>query len=260
MPRPGYKKAFAELDNYFYRLIRQRREEGGPADDLLATLLNAPGPDGSAHMDDDLIRDQLMTMLIAGHDTSTAMLAWALYLLGEHPQVMQQAAEEALQFPVENLHTLGGRQLPFLDQVIKETLRLFPPAHVGNRFATEALDLQGYPVAEGTRVMVSMYLVHRDQAIWEDAQQFCPQRFDRTQESESAERRPSMSYIPFGGGPRNCIGATFAQIEGKVVLARVLQQFELQLSPGQRVRPYMGVTLEPRPGVKMIVKRRTDNS
>jgi cytochrome P450 len=260
MPRPGYKKAFAALDSYFYGLIRQRREEGGPEDDLLAMLMNAPGPDGSAHMDDDLIRDQLLTMLIAGHDTSTAMLAWALYLLGEHPQVLAQATEEALHFQIENLNTLGGRQLPLLDQVIKETLRLFPPAHVGNRFAMEKLDLQGYPIEEGTRVMVSMYLTHRDDAIWEEPEQFCPQRFDRSYESEMAERRPSMSYVPFGGGPRNCIGATFAQIEGKVVLARVLQQFDLQLSPGQRVRPYMGVTLEPRPGVKMFVKRRTENS
>jgi cytochrome P450 len=256
MPRPGYKKAFAALDNYFYSLIRKRHEEGGPEGDLLDMLLKAPGLHGAAHLDDDLIRDQLLTMLIAGHDTSTAMLAWALYLLGEHPQVLQEVTEEALQFPIENLQTLGGRQLPLLDQAIKETLRLFPPAHVGNRFPTEALDLQGYSIDEGTRVMVSMYLVHRDATIWENADQFCPQRFDRSYESDMVEKRPSMSYIPFGGGPRNCIGATFAQIEGKVVLARVLQQFDIQLSPGQRVRPYMGVTLEPRPGVKMIVKRR----
>jgi cytochrome P450 len=103
--------------------------------------------------------------------------------------------------------------------------------------------------------MVSYYLSHRDETVWDDPQTFCPHRFERSRGEHEVERRPPLSYVPFGGGPRNCIGATFAQIEGKIVLARVLQRFELRLSPGQKVRPYMGATLEPRPGVKMIVKR-----
>jgi cytochrome P450 len=149
--------------------------------------------------------------------------------------------------------------LAFLDMVIKETLRLFPPIHVGNRFANENLDLQGYSVPEESRVMVSIYLSHRDAAVWDEPEQFCPHRFERQPKGadmKPVKRRPPLSYIPFGGGPRNCIGATFAQIESKVVLARILQQFELQLSPGQKIRPSMGATLEPRPGVKMIVQRR----
>ena len=254
MPRPGYKKDLQKLDDYLYDLIRRRRENGGPPDDLLGRLVNTP------EMDDDLIRDQLLTMLIAGHDTSTAMLAWALYLLGEHEDVLAQAVEEVQQsgFALDNEEALN--RLPYLDQVLKETLRMFPPIHVGNRFAAEDVQLDGYTVPEGTRLMVSMYLTHRDEAVWEEAEQFCPQRFDRSLESEAAERRPALSYIPFGGGPRNCIGATFAQVEGRVVLARILQQFELRLSPGQTVRPYMGATLEPRPGVKMLVKRKAGNS
>lgn len=264
MPRPGYKKHLQKLDDYLYDLIDRRRAEGGPADDLLGRLLSAPD------MTDDLIRDQMLTMLIAGHDTSTAMLAWALYLLGEHPQVLQQAEAEVLALwdaasGVDAAALSGAgvlaegalNRLSFLDQVIKETLRMFPPIHVGNRFAKEDLDLQGHHVAQDSRVMVSMYLTHRDQSVWEDAEQFCPHRFDRSRQAEEAEKRPSLSYVPFGGGPRNCIGATFAQIEGKVVLARILEQFELSLSPSQKVRPYMGATLEPRPGVKMMVRRRT---
>ena len=269
MPRPGYKADLEKLDDYLYALIRRRREEGGPKDDLLGRLINSPD------MDDDLIRDQLLTMLIAGHDTSTALLAWVLYLLGEHQEIMVQVEDELgvrgsevgqrttdlfSDDSVEMEKTLN--RLTFLDMVIKETLRLFPPIHVGNRFAKENLDLQGYAVPEETRVMVSIYLSHRDEAVWEDPEQFCPHRFDRQQKDAGAEvdkQRPPLAYIPFGGGPRNCIGATFAQIESKVVLARILQQFELQLSPGQKVRPYMGATLEPRPGVKMIVKRRTGN-
>jgi cytochrome P450 len=269
MPRPGYKADLEKLDDYLYALISRRREDGGPQDDLLGRLLNAPD------MDDGLIRDQLLTMLIAGHDTSTALLAWVLYLLGEHQEVMAQVEDElgvqrlegGIREAVDFSEDSAGMEktlnrLTFLDMVIKETLRLFPPIHVGNRFAKEDLDLQGYMVPEETRVMVSIYLSHRDEAVWEEPEQFCPHRFDRYQKDASAEpdkQRPPLAYIPFGGGPRNCIGATFAQIESKVVLARILQQFELKLSPGQKVRPYMGATLEPRPGVKMIVKRRIGN-
>jgi cytochrome P450 len=258
MPRPGYKSDLEKLDDYLYTLIRQRREEGGPVDDLLGRLLNEPD------MDDDLIRDQLLTMLIAGHDTSTALLSWALYLLGEHPEVMAKVQEETLAIQREDAHPVGApwtdeklNHLKVLDQVIKETLRLFPPIHVGNRFAKEDVELQGYTVPAGSRVMVSMYLSHRDEAVWEEPEKFCPHRFERSEQADLTKRRPPLSYIPFGGGPRNCIGATFAQIESKVVLARILQQFNLQLSPGKKVRPYMGATLEPRPGVKMLVQRRT---
>jgi cytochrome P450 len=269
MPRPGYKADLEKLDSYLYTLIRRRREDGGPEDDLLGRLLSAPD------MDDDLIRDQMLTMLIAGHDTSTALLAWVLYLLGEHQEVMAQVEDElgvqrleggireAVLFSEDSVEIEKAlTRLTGLDMVIKETLRLFPPIHVGNRFAKENLDLQGYSVSEETRVMVSIYLSHRDEVVWEEPEQFCPRRFERHQKVAGAEpdrQRPPLAYIPFGGGPRNCIGATFAQIESKVVLARILQQFELKLSPGQKVRPHMGATLEPRPGVKMIVKRRIGN-
>ncbi len=247
MPRPGYKAALGELDAYLFDLIRRRREEGGARDDLLGRLINAP------EMDDDLIRDQLLTMLIAGHDTSTAMLSWTLYLLGSHPEILAEAVTEVT--AVCGSERPSGEMiahLPFLDQIMKESLRLYPPIHVGNRFAAEDLELQGYGVPDKTRVMVSMYLSHRDEANWEEPAQFCPQRFERGQHHKQAP----LSYIPFGGGPRNCIGATFAQIEGKVVLARILQQFALTLVPGQKIKAHMGATLEPRPGVKMRVQRR----
>ncbi|MFL7838523.1 MAG: cytochrome P450 [Candidatus Promineifilaceae bacterium] len=247
MPRPGYEQDLQKLDDFLYDLIRRRRDEGGPPDDLLGRLL------AERDVDDSLIRDQLLTMLIAGHDTSTAMLSWALYLLGENEEVLAQAVREARGAQQSNENDL---QLPYLDLVIKETLRLFPPIHVGNRFAAEDMQLEGYDLPQGSRVMVSYYLTHRDERVWQDAEKFCPQRHDRTRQTEEGGKRPPFSYIPFGGGPRSCIGATFAQIEGRVVLARILQQFDLTLSPGQKIRPYMGATLEPRPGVKMIVSRQ----
>ena len=194
-------------------------------------------------------------MLIAGHDTSTALLTWVLFLLGSHPQWMGQVKRE-----VDSVLTTASEpptadqlnQLHITDQVIKETLRIYPPIHVGNRFAVGDLNLQGYKVPAGTRLMTSIYLTHRDKNYWPEPEQFCPERFERSQE----QKRPPLAYVPFGGGPRNCIGAAFAQVESKVVLARLFQCFDFQLLNEHEVRPYMGATLEPRPGVMMRVQHR----
>jgi cytochrome P450 len=143
-------------------------------------------------------------------------------------------------------------QLELLDRVIKEALRLYPPIHVANRRAATDVAIQGYHVPAGSRVMASIYLSHRDRAFWPDPEAFCPARFDH----QAAHKQPPFAYVPFGGGPRNCIGAAFAQVESKVVLAHLLQCFEFELLNGPEIRPYMGATLEPRPGVKMRIRRR----
>ncbi len=255
MPRFGYKKALSQMDEYLFGLIRERRQAlaGAPPDhtrqpaaDLLTQLIRNPT------MSDDLIRDQILTMLIAGHDTSTAMLAWALHLLSEHPDAMAQArAEVDLTVGRSEAITLDHvNQLDYLDTVIKETLRLYPPIHVGNRFAIQDTEIAGYELHAGTRVMASIYLSHRDERYWDAPEAFRPERF-----GPEAERRPPFTYVPFGGGPRVCIGAAFAQIEARVALARILQQFELS-STGRKVHPYMGATLEPHPGVFLRVRRR----
>lgn len=245
VPRPGYG-ARQQLDDYLYRILRERRAAPGASNDLLGLLVTTP------EMSDDLIRDQLLTMLIAGHDTSTALLAWALYLLGSHPAVMERAYAE-----VDGV--LGGDdptmarigQLRYLDQLIKETLRLYPPIHHGTRIAAVDLEFQGYRIPAGTRVLYSIYLTHRQAAYWPDPKRFDPERFTR----EQNRTRPPYTFLPFGGGSRNCIGTAFAQVEAKIVLARLLQNFDLQRA-FTGVRPYMGATLEPRPGVIMHVRRR----
>ncbi|WP_095042475.1 cytochrome P450 [Candidatus Promineifilum breve] len=258
MPRFGYARALAQLDDYLYGLIRERRqrvaaeETGEPsastaanATDLLTPMVRNPA------MTDDLIRDQILTMLIAGHDTSTALLAWALHLLGLYPEIMDKArAEVASVVGGEDITLAHVDRLEYLDTVIKETLRLYPPIHVGNRFVTEDTTISGYDLTAGTRVMASIYLSHRDERYWDAPQEFCPERF-----GPDGARVPPFTYIPFGGGPRVCIGATFAQIEAKVVLARLIQQFTLT-SEGRKVHPYMGATLEPHPGVFLRVQRR----
>jgi cytochrome P450 len=255
MPRFGYKKSLAEIDDYLFGIIRERRERMAaenqplvtrPALDLLTHLASLP------HMTDDLIRDQILTMLIAGHDTSTALLAWSLHLLGKHPEMMAQAvAEVDAVVGQDELTEAHVGQLTYLDSFIKETLRLYPPIHVGNRMATVETAVSGYEIKAGTRVMASIYLSHRDERYWDAPTEFRPERFDR-----GAEKPPPLTYIPFGAGDRACIGAAFAQVEAKVVLARILQQFELQ-DTGRKVKPYMGATLEPHPGVFLRVKRRT---
>ena len=262
MPRPKYRSARRQMDAYLYGLIRQRRTDlaagriTAEAGDLLSQLVLSPD------LDDRRIRDQLLTMLIAGHDTSTAQLSWTLYLLGAHPEELARVRAEvdAVLGDADRPPTVEElNRLHVIEQVVKETLRMYPPIHVGNRCAREDMTICGYHVPQGTRVMYSIYLSHRDTDYWQDPEQFCPARFDHQHEVSDGDQpvRPPFAYVPFGGGPRNCIGASFAQIEAKVVLARIFQRFDLELVNGAEVRPYMGATLEPRPGVIMRIHRRS---
>ncbi len=258
MPRLGFKKPLAELDAYLYQIIAERRareKKQGPGAaacdqakaemDLLTRLVHVP------EMTDDLIRDQILTMLIAGHDTSTALLAWALHLLARQPGAMERAvAEVDAVLGREDFREEHAGHLPYLDQLIKETLRLYPPIHVGNRIVAQDTAVCGYELKAGSQLMASIYLSHRDERYWDDPEKFRPDRFAR-----GAEKPPPFTYVPFGGGKRACIGAAFAQVEAKVVLARILQRFELN-DMGRKVKPYMGATLEPHPGVFLRVQRR----
>ncbi len=245
-PQPGVGPARRTLDAYLYSIIRERRANLGDVDDLLGSLIASSG------MNDDLIRDQLLTMLIAGHDTSTALLAWALHFLVEHPAIMMKAQME--------VERVLGRETPqpdhllrlrYLEQVVNETLRLYPPIHLGNRTAAVDLDFGGYRIPAGTRVLYSIYLTHRHPQFWESPGQFDPERFSPGR----SQSRPPYLFLPFGGGPRNCIGTAFAQVEAKVVLARILQRFNLAQT-GPQVHAHMGATLEPRPRVPIRISYR----
>ena len=250
-PRPGYRDAIRAVDDYLYGVIAHRRENPSGGQDLLSLLI------ASGWMDDDLIRDQLLTMLIAGHDTGTALLAWSLYLLGKHPQAMARARREVDQVLGASPPDFAAlQQLDYLNRVVKESLRLYPPIHVGTRRAREELSLDGYRLPDRNRILYSIYLTHRDPQHWACPDDFDPDRFVVTR---GARTHDPYAYVPFGGGPRNCIGAVFGQVEAQTVLARLLQTTNLVLV-SDRVRPYMGATLEPHPGVFMTASPRSNRS
>jgi cytochrome P450 len=239
LPRPGFRKPLEALDDYLYGII-QRRRSAEPRDDLLGHLI-------ASGLEDGCIRDQMLTMLIAGHDTSTALLAWTFYLLGKHPEDYGRLEAE-LDAALQGRPPLApaGWQPHFLDEVIKETLRLYPPIHLGSRRVAENIAIDGHPIPQGERLIYSIYLTHRDPAVWEDPNGFRPERFAQ------GRKQPPFAYVPFGGGPRACIGAAFGQAEARLVIARLLQTHRFQLV-NQKVTTHMGATLEPRPGVLMRV-------
>ena len=232
MPRLGFKRHLRELDTYLFEIIQERRKTQEVHQDLLQHLIDAG-------LSDDVIRDQMLTMLIAGHDTSTALLAWTFALLGQHPHVYHRVVQE-----VDSLD-----KSPLLDQVIKESLRLYPPIHIGNRRVAEHLEFEEGSIPPGERLFYSIYLTHRDPSIWKHADEFCPERFAH------GRKTPPFSFIPFGGGPRSCIGAAFGQAEARVVLARLLKTYEFEFT-SHKIHAHMGATLEPRPGVRMRVRHR----
>ena len=233
IPRFGFRKPLRELDKYLFEIIEERRKQERKNNDLLQHLIDAG-------LTDKIIRDQMLTMLIAGHDTSTALLAWVFALLGQHPETHTQLLQEI---------DMQGKPA-LLDHVIKESLRLYPPIHIGNRRVAEEMDFDGDKVPKDERLFYSIYLTHRDPEIWESADDFCPERFAH------AGKTPPMSYIPFGAGPRVCIGAAFGQAEARTVITHLLQTFTFKLLGADKIHAHMGATLEPRPGVMMKIHKR----
>lgn len=238
----------ATLDAYVYELIEHRRKDGRDTGDVLSMLLSAQ--DEGVTMTDVQVRDQTMTLFAAGHETTANALSWTFYLLSENPQ-----ARATLQ--AELARVLAGRDpavddlpnLPYLEWVMNESLRMYPPAWTQGRRAREAFDLAGYTFPAGTVVMFSQWVLHHLPDIWGDPETFRPERWDPARE----QKVPQGAYFPFGAGPRMCIGAPFAQLEARLLLATILQRFEPQLVPGFRVVTGPRVTLRPKHGIRMTL-------
>lgn len=239
------------LDTFIYALIAERRAAGRDVGDVLSMLLEAQ--DEGNTMTDKQVHDQVLTFVAAGHETAQNTLSWTFYLLSQHSEVKDKLLAE--------LHSvLNGRaptvedltNLPYLEWVINESWRILPPAWIQGRRAIEAFDLDGYHFPAGSIVMFSQWVIHHEPEIWGDPDNFRPERWDLTQGEK--EKVPQWAYFPFGGGPRICIGMPFAQMETKLLLATILQQYTPRLVPGFPVVPQPRVTLRPKYGMRMILE------
>jgi cytochrome P450 len=244
-----FRRALRTLDETVQQLIRARLQSGQPGDDLLGMLLNARDEETGEPMSERQVRDEILTMLIAGHETVASALTWTWYLLSCHPQEREKLrGEVAARLGARTPTSADLAALPYTAQVFSEALRLYPPAWVITRRAVEGDEILGYPVPPGALVIISPYVVHRRPDFWQDPELFFPERFA----PERDEKRHRFAYIPFGGGPRLCIGSGFAAVEAHLIMAMITQQFWLELDPGARVEVDALVTLRPREGLPML--------
>lgn len=247
-------RARDRLDTVIYRMIEKRRAGGATGDDLLSMLLRARDEEGGGgSMNDRQVRDESMTIFLAGHETTAVALTWTWYLLSENRE-----AEARLHAEVDDV--LGDRpptfadlrRLPFTEMVLTESMRLYPPAWVLGRTALEDMEVGGYRVPAGSTLLTSQWVLHHDERWFPDPLAFLPERW--TQEARAS--LPRHAYFPFGAGPRICIGEPFAWMEGVLLLATIARRWQMRLVPGHTVALQPKVTLRPRHGMRMTLERR----
>jgi cytochrome P450 len=241
VPTPRNRRvtaAVARLDALLYRIIARRRASEA-REDLLGTLLAAQGDDGVG-MSDRQLRDEAMTLFLAGHETTALALAHTLYLLSMHPDVARRLHAEVDAVLGDRLPTADDvRALPYAERVLKESMRLYPPAWTTGREAAEDVDVGGYRIPKGAQILTSQWVVHHDPRWFPNPEGFDPDRWA----PERAKDLPRYAYFPFGGGPRVCIGNHFAMLEATLMLAIIVSRFRLDLLPGQRLGLEPSVTL-----------------
>jgi cytochrome P450 len=244
------------LDGVVYEIIARGRQKlkqsaGGSSGDLLTIFLAAQDEDGSTTTDQQL-RDEVVTLLLAGHETTALALSWTWYLLAEHPSV-----EEKLHAELDGL--LDGRwpdasdlpNLPNTERVIRQAMRLYPPAWRIGRATSEQFEIADYVLPAGANIVLSQWVTHRDPRWFPDPA-FSPDRW----EEKSAAQLPRIAYFPFGGGPRVCIGAGFAMMKATLLLASIAQRYQLRLVPDQRIEPLPSITLRPKNGIRVQIQER----
>jgi cytochrome P450 len=246
------KREVAQIEKILYRIIAERRASGRDAGDLLSMLLAAQDEDGS-RMTDKQLRDETITLFLAGHETTASTLSWTWWLLAQNP-----AVEAKLHAELDSI--LGGRppsfddlpKLAYTGHVITESLRLYPAAWGMARLAAEDHEVAGYPVKKGMGVAMAQWVVHRDPRWYDAPEKFQPERW----EGDLLKRLPRFAYFPFGGGPRQCIGNSFALMEAALLLATIAQKFRLRLVASHPVVPLASITLRPRHGVRVLLESR----
>jgi cytochrome P450 len=249
-----FQKARERLDATIYRMIDERRRDGRDRRDLLSMLIRARDEEGDGSgMTDQQLRDEIMTIFFAGHETTANALTWTWYLLSQNPAVearLHREVDEVLNGRLPSAE--GYPNLSYTEMVFAESMRLYPPAWALGRRALNDYQIDGYFIPAGSNLMMSQYLMHRNEKYFADPQTFDPERW----RPEARESRPKFSYFPFGGGPRVCIGEHFAWMEGVLVIATMAQRWKMRLVEGHPVEPHAIVTLRPKYGMKMLVERR----
>jgi cytochrome P450 len=251
-----YEYAVRQLDNIVYGFIRQRRASGRHSNhDILSNLLHAQ--EEKMPLSDEQVRDEVMTLLLTGHETAAVSLSWAWYLLAQHPEVESRLWSELRR-------VLDGRSpstqdlpnLSYTEAIVKEALRLYPPAWAIVRNSIHDCEIGGYKVPAGSTIMMSQWVTHRDPRHYDQPDSFNPDRWlnDRTKGIQQ------FTYFPFGGGPRTCIGASFAIMKAVLVLATIAQKFQLRLVDVSQVKPIPTITLRPKNGIKVVITRRPENA
>jgi len=251
---PREWRAIRQLNEIIGSIIRKRRSSGQPREDLLDMLLRVRDADGSP-MSDAQLRDEVMTLFLAGHETTAIALSWACYLVAQNPEIEAKLAEE-LQA------VLGGRvpgpedlpRLRYTEMVIKEAMRLYPAVWGIGRRAIEECGLGGYRVPAGSNVFILQWRTQRDPRFFPDPDRFDPERW--REDPVRSGKIPRFAYFPFGGGPRVCVGASFAMIEVTLLLAMIQQRLHLEIVPGHPIEIFASVTLRPKYGIRVIPQRR----
>ncbi len=245
-----FKKDMAWFDGHLFNLINQRRESGAPSNDFLGMLLDAKYEDTGEPMSDQQLRDEAITLFAAGHETSSNGLSWIFYLLTQNPDVLKKLREELDQELGNKTPSFEDlRKLSYTMQVIQEGMRLYPPAFAIGREPVEDDEINGVHIPKGSVVFVSIAGLHRDPKYWERPDEFYPERFS----PENEKNRPRMAYMPFGAGPRMCIGNHFALMEMQLLLAMLVRQFDMELVTGQKIAAQPLITLKPKHGIRMRI-------
>lgn len=246
----AFKRTLARLDEKIYQVISERRKKGVDGNELMSMLMSARDEDTNELMSDKQLRDELVTMYIAGHETSAYCLSWTLYLLTQYPEKLAKLREE-----VDSVFKSHGgkldveriRELRYARQVVDESLRLYPTAPIISREVVEDDHIGPFTIRKGTWLLLVIANLHRDPKYWKDPATFVPERFDPDQ----GDSRPKNVYLPFGTGPRTCIGNNFALMEIVMVLSKLVYNFDIYLPPGQTIEPEHSITLKPKHGCHM---------
>ena len=248
-----FRAALRTVDAAVYSIISERRRSGGGEEDLLALLMNTRDETTGEAMDDKQLRDEVMTLFLAGHETTANALTWTLYLISTHPEVETRLRDELDEVLGPERRVPAVEDLPnltYTKMVVDETLRLYPPAWITNRQAISGDEILGHRIPAGSFVTLSPYVLHRHPDFWEDPDAFDPERFAPGQ----GTGRPRFAYFPFGGGPRQCIGQSMALVEAQLILATILRRCRLETVSDGPVEAQALATLRPRGGMPMSVE------